>query len=188
MRDFIGGSPRMVILSNGSGAEASSPLKKASAEGQARHPIHTILFPRETGFFIIRRQPENAPTPPRHRWAHQHRQNLPAAHPIARQPIWRSAKRRRYHAPCGNRQHQHPRPTPNPTLRHPRFRRRRRRIRLARSPHHRPARRHRPPPPISRQPRRPKRLRARSQSAAPAYPQRHRVIRHRRARTHPPQI
>ena len=51
MRDFIGGSPRMAILSNGSGAEASSPLKKASAGGQARHPIHTILFPRETGFF-----------------------------------------------------------------------------------------------------------------------------------------
>jgi len=51
MRDFIGGSPRMVILSNGSGAEASSPLGKTSAEGQARHPIHTILFPRETGFF-----------------------------------------------------------------------------------------------------------------------------------------
>ncbi len=55
MRDFIGGSPRMVILSNGSGAEASSPLGKTSAEGQARHPIHTILFPQETGFFIIKK-------------------------------------------------------------------------------------------------------------------------------------
>ena len=34
-----GGSPRMVILSNGSGAEASSPLKSVSAGGRARRLI-----------------------------------------------------------------------------------------------------------------------------------------------------
>ena len=34
-----GGSPRMVIRNNGSGAEASSPLRCVSAGGLARHPI-----------------------------------------------------------------------------------------------------------------------------------------------------
>ena len=46
MRGFIGGSPRMAILSNGSGAEASSPLEKTSAGGRARRPISKSRFSR----------------------------------------------------------------------------------------------------------------------------------------------
>ena len=65
MRGFIGGSPRMAILSNGSGAEASSPLEKTSAGGQARRPISKSRFSRN-GIFACPSAafsgcPENAP-------------------------------------------------------------------------------------------------------------------------------